>query len=424
MTPTKIKLILAMALLLLAAPLKAQQAEKGPAVLTWPEAVRILNEANPQKIQSRQQIAIYEQKVLTAEGGLFPQLLAQGDYSKTNPSSGLDESYSYGLSASQVLFGPEITAGLRKSKADLQKVRAEDNLLDANLLFELRQLFAQMVFAQDAVKLSEEIVKRRKDNLELIRLRYRAGRESHAALLETQSLLSLAVWEHSRDRKNLTLAQRKINRLLGRPLVLAVQVEQSFPLREPPQDFLSFPPLLARHPKILSLDAARLAAEADKAAARSSFLPTANASANYSWNGYNWPDNDKNWNYGLNLNWSLFSGGGDKAKVRAGELTVAQAEVETRKTADELYVAAEEAFLSWKESFAYIDVIRDSLEASGERSWLVHNQYLSGQAGYFEWRDVENQLVNYQNKMLSAKLDLAVTYSAFLKSLGTGEYPL
>jgi len=390
--------------------------------LTWENALSALYSGNRQKIQSVSNISVYEQKVKAARGQLFPQLSADGTFSKVDAYyNGAAESYSYGLSLNQPLFSPDKTAALRESLSGLKQAVAEDRELDAELSASLRTGFSELKYAQQLAELSENVQKRREANVDLIRLKYQAGRESKAALLETQALAKSAAWEHERDLKNLVIAQRRLNQLLGRDLLKPVKIDKSFDMPSPPKDFSAFSGLIEKHPALEAKIYAKEVSKAETEIYRSNFKPTAKLFGEYNLNGSRWPDGLNNWALGVSVNWPLFAGGKNKANLRAGMETLRKADTEILKTRDELYITAEDDFLSWREAASYLDVTDSMLEAVKERAWLVHRQYLSGEVTYFEWRDVETQLADNQKNKLSAEKQLADAYTAFVKSVGLGE---
>ena len=67
-----------------------------------------------------------------------------------------------------------------------------------------------------------------------------------------------------------------------------------------------------------------------------------------------------------------------------------------------------------------MDVADTTLKASESRAWLVKSQYATGQTTYFEWRNVEEQLVSVQKQMLAARRDLILAHARFEKAMGRG----
>jgi outer membrane protein TolC len=286
------------------------------------------------------------------------------------------------------------------------------------LLFELKTVFADLHKARETLGLSEETLKRRAGNVEIIRIKYEAGRENKAALLETQSVYKTSRWQHENYKKDLRLLERKLNGLLARPPITDAGVS---PLPEPPvpsEDFGSFSAVLERHPSLRSSRAALEASQAGVDSSLSAFLPVADASGRYTWSGSAWPEKTRNWSAGVRLSLPLFTGGKLSADLASARADKARAGSALKDAADTVYQNAEDAFLSLRQAWAYIDVVKSSLEAANARAWLLRKQYLAGQASYFEWRNVEEQFISAENQLLSARRDLAVSHAAFLKSLG------
>ncbi|OGR62308.1 MAG: hypothetical protein A2X30_06795 [Elusimicrobia bacterium GWB2_63_16] len=399
-------------LLSLAAPCAAE-------TLTLTAARAEMLKASPQARAAALDLETAAARLTSARAGLYPSLSASASYARSG-SQGLQpgDSYSYGFNGTQPLFSTALPAAVRSAAASHRAAAAAYDRTASRLTYELTAAFADTVNAGEALKLSGETLKRRAENLELIRLKYEAGRENKAALLETEAALKTAQWQHERYGKNLRLLQRRLNRLLGRP-ALSAAPELSLPApQEPPADISSFAASLENH---YSLRAARAAQDTAKASADTAFgarLPEASADGSYRWSGSDWPDRTNGWSLGASVSVPLFAGGRLAANAEAARTALRSAGEALRDASDEVYLNAEDAFLSWREARAYLDVAKSSLAAAEARAWLVRKQYLAGQGSYFEWRNVEEQLISEQNQYLSAGRGLAVSQAAFARALG------
>ncbi|MBU2573245.1 MAG: TolC family protein [Elusimicrobia bacterium] len=415
--PKVIRLFSAAAVMLAFSPpgIYAQQA----APLTFDEAAKLLLGGNPQALAAGYAVDSAYMRLAYYHAGLLPQFSASAGYDRVGGDvSFTNESYSYGLSAVQPLFAPAIPASVRSALAYYNKAIADRDLVKSGLLFELKTVFSDLVKAREALKLSEETLKRRDENVEIIRIKYEAGRENKAALLETQSVHKTSQWQHENYKKELRLLERKLNRLLARSPMADTGVSALPDPPAPPENFESFSAALARHPSLRSARAALEAGRAGVDRSRSAFLPEANAGGRYTWSGSDWPDRTGNWSAGVSLSLPLFTGGKLSADLGSARADKARAEAALKDATDEVYINAEDAFLSLRQAWSYLDVVKSSLEAANARAWLVRKQYLAGQASYFEWRNVEEQFISAENRLLSARRGLAVAHAAFLKSLG------
>lgn len=398
-----------------AARLHARQA----APLTFDEAAKILLAANPQAQAAAYAADSAYSRLTCSRAGLFPQFSAVADYNRVGGDLGFaDESYSYGFSAVQPLFAPAIPASVRSARASYDKAVADRDLVRSSLLFELRTVFADLAKARETLKLSEETLKRREENVEIIRIKYEAGRENKAALLETQAVRKTSQWQHESYKTGLRLLERKLNRLLARPPAANAEAAPLPEPSAPPEDFGAFSAELARHPALRSARAALEAGQASVDRSKSAFLPEASAGGRYTWSGSDWPEKTGNWSAGVSLSLPLFTSGKLSADLGSARADRSRAEASLKNSRDEVYLNAEDAFLSLRQAWSCVDVVKSSLEAANARAWLLRKQYLAGQASYFEWRNVEEQFIGAENQLLSARRDLAAAQAAFLKALG------
>lgn len=414
---TTIKHLCASVLLILAILANVSAQEVSP--LSFDEASKLLLLNNPRALASARSMDAAKSRVTYNKGGLGPQVSANAAYNRlgTEPDPST-ESYSYGFSASQSLFSPALWAAIRSAGAAYRKAEADYDLVRSNLLLELKTVFSDLIKAREVLKLSEETLKRRAENVEIIRIKYEAGRENKAALLETQAVYTTSKWQRENYNKDLRLLERKLNRLLARPAADKTGVAELEEPPAPPEDFESFSNKLELHPSLRSARASLDSARAAVNHSVSGFLPEASANGRYNWSGSDWPDKTKSWSAGASLSLPLFASGKLLADLSSSKADRARAEASLKDSRDEVFLNAEDAFLAWRQAWAYTDVVKTSLEAANARAWLLRKQYLSGQASYFEWRNVEDQLISSENQLLQAKRDLMVAYAAFINSLG------
>ena len=392
---------------------------QNPPPLSFDEASKLMLRNNPQALAAARSMDAARSRIAYNKSGLFPQVSANAAYNRlgSEPAPS-EESYSYGFSAAQPLFSPALPAAVRSAKAAYRKTAADYDRIRSNLLLDLKTVFSDLIKAREILKLSEETIKRRAENVEIIRIKYEAGRENKAALLETQSAHTTAKWQREDYKKNLRLLERRLNRLLARSPAEKTGVEDLAESPAPPEDFDSFSKTLELHPSLrsarASLDSARAAVDRSV----SGFLPEASANGKYSWSGSDWPDKAKSWSAGASLSLPLFTSGKLSSDLTSSKADKARAEASLKDNRDEVFLNFEDAFFAWRQAWSYMDVVKISLEAANARSWMLRKQYLSGQASYFEWRNVEDQLISAENQLLSAKRDLSIAHAAFINSLG------
>ena len=402
-------------LLALLCPLRAA----AQSALTFDEASRLTLSANPQAVAAARALDAAASRITVSKAGLFPQIAANAAYSRlgTEPLP-YSNSYSYGLSATQPLFSPALPATVRSAKASYHRTEADYDRIKSNLLFKLRTTFSDLWKARETIKLSEGTLKRRADNVEIIRIKYEAGRESKAALLEIKAAYTTAKWQHEGYKKDLRLLERKFNRLTGRSPIEAAATDALPEPPPPPENLEAVNSALERHPSLRSARASLETAQASVDRSVSGFLPDANANGRYSWSGSHWPDKTKDWSAGVSLSLPIFAGGKHISELAASRADRSGADASLKNARDEVFLNAEDALRSWRQAWLYMDVAGSSLEAANARAWLLRKQYLAGQASYFEWRIVEDQFIGAENQILAAKRDLQAAHAAFINSIG------
>ncbi len=388
-------------------------------VLTFEEAEKAMLAANPQAVSAALTLEAARSNLASARDALYPAFSANGSYYRQGAQAlrGYG-AYSYGFSGTQPLYVPALSAAISASKASAWAMQASKDRIASALRYQLKTVFADILNARETINLSQETLKRRADNLELIRLKYQAGRENKAALLETDAALKTAQWQDDKYKKDLRLLQRRLNRLLGRPAPAPVPELQLPQPPEPPADFSAVAARLESHYSLSSARAALDSAEASLETSQSSILPSANASAGYLWSGANWPSSPNSWTLGAALSFPIFSSGKLSSGLDAAQKAVSAAQADYRNARDEVYLNAEDAFLSWREASSYMDVAKSSMDAAEARAWLVRKQYLAGQSSYFEWRNVEEELITEKNQYLAAQLGLITAHAAFSQASG------
>ena len=407
-------------LLILPALLAALPAAAGAAgPLTFDEAEKAMLQANPAAAAAARGLEAAGLRVNIARAGFYPLVSGNAAYtlsgSQGDPSG---DSYSFGVGASQPLFRPSLSAALSSAEAAVRSAQASYKGITSGLRYQLKAAFAEILNARETIKLSQETMKRRAENLELLRLKYQAGRENKAALLETEAALKTAQWQHQKYLNALRMQERTLNRLLGRaPRDPAPDLELPAP-PAPPEDMAAFSERLARHYSLLASRASVASARASVESARSSAQPEATASGAYSWSGTDLPSAANGWSLGASLSVPIFAWGKFSTAVDASRAQLASAEYSLNDATAEVYLNAEDAFLAWREAYAYLDAAKSSLDAAEARAWLVRKQYLAGQSSYFEWRSVEEQLITEQNQYLTAGRALALAHAAFIKAIG------
>ncbi len=359
---------------------------------------------------------------------LLPQLSAQASSGRSggesdDGTSSTADSASYGVSLKQNLYaGGRIRAGIDQGSADLMTAEAQLQAEKAQLSYDVRQAFAGALYAQEQIALQEAIVKRRKDNADLIQLRYEGGLEHQGSLLLVQASYQDAVYQLAQARRALRVAQRQLARVLGRSEAepIAAQGALEAAPAPAPVDFKS----LAEETPARILSAAELKkARAGIDSARSGARPQLAANASASRNGEDWmPDQDQ-WFLGLTLSYPFFSGNQNMMNVRSARAEMTRAEASAKSRDDQVLLDLEQAYANYEDAVEQTRVLAGFVEAAEVRASIARTQYTSGLLSFENWDPIENDLISRQTAHLSGRRAAVLAEANWENVLGRSRLP-
>ncbi|MFH1847078.1 MAG: TolC family protein [Candidatus Omnitrophota bacterium] len=402
----------------------------GQDVLTWEDCVKESLKQNPDLISSRENIKQVKLDKDITLSSIMPELTSDVSGKRTKSASARRETntFAYSLGIQQLLFDGFKTAS--DLGADEKTINAEIYnyaVVSSNVRLRLRSAFTGLLRAQELIPLTEEILKKRGQDLELVKLRYNAGREHKGALLTAEANLMEAEFEVNRAKRNLYLAEYKLTKELGRSAIQKISVSGKFEMREKNLEQPYFAGLADNTPFLKELIEKKEAARYDLAAAQADFCPQVYLNTSYSDTASNssWPikESDKAWSAQVSLSFPLFEGGSRIAGVSKSRSELNEAREDERSGRDGVILTLEETWKELKDAIDTAAVKQKFLEATKERSKIANAQYSSGLLGFDDWIIIENNLVTAKKAYLDAQADLLIAEAAWVQAIGgTLEY--
>ena len=362
-------------------------------------------------------------------GPLLPQFSANAQSSKNRSPAGnsgggaTSDHASYGVSASQSLFtGGKNRAAMDQASANLESVTADLDSARAKLSFDVRKGFADLLFAQEQINLSQQILKRRQENLALLQLRYEGGMENKGALLLMQASERDAEFGVAQAKRNLRVAQRELARALGRRETDQIRVIGKLEA-EPPETSVDLEALAAQTPMHRKTVAQLRSARAGLASAKSQYYPDVSANASASKTGDRWmPDQDE-WVLGVTLIFPFFTGGQNIMNVRGARAQIVQAEETLKLTDAQLMFNLEQTLAGYGDAVEQT-VVRSAFLRAGEvRAEIARSQYSSGMLSFEDWDRIENDLISSQKDDLSGRLNAVLAEASWEQVQGKSRLP-
>jgi outer membrane protein TolC len=389
-------------------------------ILSWEDCVIEARKNHPDLLASRASVEQAEANFGKSRSDLLPQI--SGSASMRHSKSSGDEasdSYSMGLSASQLIFdGLRSWYDLDQSEQSLISARLDYERESAGIRLSLREAFINLLEAQELIRITEEIAGRRKQQLDLVQLRYEAGREHRGSLLTSEANLAEAEFDIAQARRDVRVAQRQLHTEMGRTEFKPIKAAGSLDLSLTPAGEPDYRLLMEQHPSVLKLATERESARIEVKAARGDFFPTVSGSASISRSDSEWPPEDESWSVGVSLSLPLFEGGSRLEEVTRAKAALREAEENERRERDTVYLSLEEAWLALEDAYQRVAVQKKFLEATEERARISEVQYASGLLSFDNWIIIEDDLVRSRKSDLQYRANALKSEARWINARG------
>ncbi len=396
--------------------------------VTWDDCVGELIRNNPQLQAAGAAVEKTRSDVMGNYGPFLPQISANGSVGKSNTEldTGYQDSTSYqaSLSAYQSLFaGFGDVATLRRSQALLTLAEINLQTTKAALSTTLRQSFARLLYAQDFVQVSEVIAVRRKENVNLVEMRFEAGRENKGSAMRSKAYYRQAQFEVTQAHRGLKTAQQQMAATLGRHEITILTVTGNWDFANLPEA-PDFNALALQTPDYRGAAIQVRAAKEGVRIAKSDFYPTwsVNGSIGRSDDDSLIPKNDQ-WSVGTAISYPLFVGGQHWYGVRGAKADQRKAEDTLNDTESQMVATLEDRFVAWQDAAERTDVQNEFLKAAEVRAEIARAQYQNGLLSFEDWDLIENDLIDKQKSVLISQRDAVFARAGWEKTLGTGVIP-
>lgn len=394
-------------------------------VLQWQQCVS-------EALQSRPDLAAAEASLQQAEAqkkittsAERPQINASLSGKRSDSTQEELESastFSYGLSASQLLYDGGVTGS--KIEASKEALNAEEQayrLASSDARLSLRRAFVELLKAQKLVVLAKEIEQRRRENVAFLKLRYEAGREHIGSLRRSEADLAEAEFEVAQAERGVVLAQSQLASALGRDVRSALVAEGSFAVEELAEKSPDFPALAKEHPEVLQFEANTRSARYDLEASKKSFFPELSLNSSFGRSSFeSWPPDELDWSAGFELSLPLYTGGSTEAAAAKALGVVNEQISRSRGVYLEVLDALEERWKNVQDAAENLKVQEKYLESANLRSTIANAQYSNGLISFDDWVIIEDNLVSSKKSHLDAQAQLFVARAEWTQAKGVG----
>jgi len=335
----------------------------------------------------------------------LPSLSGSASWSDTSNS---EDSYSMGLSASMPLFrGFSTRADYSRKYFNYKAKEAAYRNTKREAVYNLKMAYAGVLKSSETVALNVQFAERRKNNMELVKLRYEAGREDIGASLRADADYLEAVYELSSAKHAAEMAELELARVMGEENLggasLEGALESSFPAAKSSavaQKEASV--YLAADPEYLQASYEYDAVRESEKSVKGNFYPDLSLSARVGRNGESFPLDAATWSAGMSLSYPFLSSGKDVLGARIARSASTASEEKLRDTRRRILWDIKEARFAMIDAAENLEVRKKYFAAASERARIAKEKYLNGLMSYEDWDAIEKEMINMRKSVLAA----------------------
>ena len=411
-------------------PLPPAPATSGPGTtLTWEDSVRLATANNPDIQVSREAVLNSDAVRRGAYYLLYPQITATFSdtraYAGSTPSAPANYSTAYleQISLVQTIFNGFLTKGnIDQARAELRLAFANLDEQKAATSFQLKSAFAQLLYAQQLIGISKNVIDILQNNARLVKLLYDGGNEDKGAMLLSQANLAQAIFAYNQALRTCGLAGLQLATTIGQnlpgPLMAKGELGTS-PLPVTP----NFTELALQTPLYHQRQAEADAAAAGITIAQSGFYPTVTAGASFDKEESIFFPHNQGASLGFSVSYPLFEGGRTYFDVKAAWASLRGALESLRSGTDQSALTLGQMFKSLVDASDNVGIQEQLLQATSLRYKIAAADYRNGLMSFTDFNTITNAYVSQQQALLSAHLNAVLAEADWEEARGLGAIP-
>jgi outer membrane protein TolC len=433
----------ALTLLILAAPLPAQEA------LTLQQAVDLALRSNPLVAAADAGEKEAEARIHQAYSGYLPRvqyseslqrgnnpvfvfssLLTQHQFSDANFAIGslnrpdAMNNYQSQLTVEQVLFDARQTSRSVEAARFTRQIAGEDTRRShSDIILNVLRVYLGVTLAEKNLEVARQSIDSARADLARAESIYQSGRSTQADVLALRVHLAAMQEQQIRAANDLAVACAALNDALG------VSLDRTFELTTPLESSVAAPEgTLAEYgrlaaqdrPELRQAELAQRLARTQQQTARAAYWPQVALQGIVEADRQNFVGKGgANWFTAVTLRWSLWNGGETKARVEQARSAESRADA-LRKHADSaIHLEVRKAYLDLRAAAQRVEVASAAAAEAEEAHRIIQNRHQAGLITVTELLRSEAALTAARTRRLAAVYDQRVAAAALDHAAGT-----
>lgn len=388
--------------------------------LSWTDCVNQARKKHPELTSAREKIYQARSDRSIVRSGILPSVEGTIEASRSKDLNRVETpSYPMNLNARQLVFD-----GFTK----LNQMKSTDKLINAavyqyyvvssDIRLRLRTAFVDLLKAEEFSRIADIIYKRRKQNLELVKLRYEAGREHKGSLLVAEANLAQAEYEIKKAKRDIELAKHKLSRELGNRFYTEINITGSLEQPEEGAKIPNFESIALKNPFLQNIIAQKESARNNVDAAKGNFLPQIYLFGSLGKDESEFFSDREKWTGGIEATVPIFKGGENVAQYRKSKAILRQYEADSLNGFESVLYTLRQTWKVLMDTIDTISVQQKFLNASEERAKIAQAQYATGLISFDDWIIIEDDLVRDRKAYLDSLANALIAQANWNQAKG------
>ena len=324
--------------------------------------------------------------------------------SSSSSKSNRSTTYQFEVSAQQLLFdGFKTSFDLSSNERSITASRYNYDVTSSNIRLRLRTAYVNLLSAQEYLKVAQDIEARRKQTLELVKLRYDGGREHKGSLMTSGANLTQAIYDVAQATRDIYLYQRQLTKELGRSKFNLMTAAGELEVKDQIRMLPNFEKIAETNPLLRQLIAQKEAAQFGLRSAYANFFPQIYANGSAGNTNTRWFPDKNEYSIGTSITFPIFDGGNRIATAQKAKGAFGQSQADERSGRDSVIFTLANTWTQLQDAIDNVEVQRKVLEAAQERAKISAAEYAIGLLSYDSWIIIENNLVSAKKSYISAQ---------------------
>ncbi|KPJ67919.1 MAG: hypothetical protein AMJ43_02190 [Coxiella sp. DG_40] len=388
--------------------------------LTWKDCLKEAKQNNPDLISAKEKINQAVANKSIARSDYLPELTSNLSGKSAKAADHITtDTYSYDINVKQLLFdGFKTSYDIASAAESIKSSQYNYMITSSNVRLNLRTAFIALLKSQQLLDITKYLAARRKQNLELVELRYKAGREHKGSLLNAEANFVKAKFDVTQAQRDIDLAQKELAKELGRRESSPIRAKGEFKVKTLVNKTPNFVKLANVNPLLLGLIVNMEAFRFNLKSAKADFFPKVYATASLGRNDSRWPPNNEAWSAEVDLSLPLFEGGSRVAQISKSRAELNQAQADLRSGNDYVVFTLERTWKELLDAIDKIEVEQKFLQTAKERARIAKAQYSTGLISFDDWSIIEDNLVTTEKSYLNVEADALVSEANWIQAKG------